>query len=275
MKPFRRVIDYVRDRNGRLNVYVMGPLETATTLDNFPQGVIYAMEGRRWPQTPFELEASEAALKLGEWLARAAASEMECHHAVAVMERLMPNDPLTAEARAAFPHRTLEQVADREGYDIEMGVVSLVRDHVILERAVRFSRGADGVLSIQLDPDWDGVSRLVYFPDHIQRTVQGRPLMLSPEYTERVRVAKAMGPDVYAAVWDDTQCVRAARLIAEATLSTDPFRQEALRVYGEGHEDPQPIKNLAEALVLQAARVRGSSLPEVMLLPEVDEEMEM
>lgn len=129
-------------------------------------------------------------------------------------------------------------------------------DRIILQRAVHYARDHHGFLRITLQPDWDGMPRLAYFPSHVRRTVQGRPLAVTPEYSERLRVARSMGPDVYAAVWDDTQCVMAARMVADATVVTDPFRAEALRVYGEGYQDPQWFKNLADALIEQAERLR-------------------
>jgi len=146
-------------------------------------------------------------------------------------------------------------------------------DRILLDRAVRYARDPRGYLRITLMPDWNGMPRLNYFPDHVRRTVMGRPLAVTPEYSERLRVAREMGPDVYAAVWDDTQCVMAARMVAESTFATDPFRQEALRVYGEGYEDPQWIKNLAGALLEQADRLRHQVMTTDELLedePDMD-----
>ena len=143
---------------------------------------------------------------------------------------------------------------------------------ILLDRAVHYARDRHGYLRVTLLPDWDGMPRLAYFPDHVRRTIEGRPLACTPEYTERIRVAKSMGEDVYAAVWDDTQCVLAARMVAESTFPTDPFRMEALRVYGDGYEDAQWIKNLAGALLEQADRLRHA----VMTAEELaDDEPEM
>lgn len=143
---------------------------------------------------------------------------------------------------------------------------------ILLSRAVTYNRDHRGYLRITLMPDWDGKPRLDSFPGHVQRTVRGRPLAVTPDYAERIRVAREMGPDVYAAVWDDTQCVMAARMVAESTFATDPFRREALRVYGEGYEDPQWIKNLADALVEQSDRFRH----QVITVDEfLDDESEM
>lgn len=70
------------------------------------------------------------------------------------------------------------------------------------------------------------------FPTHIRWTIEHQPMLCTPQEFQALRVAAQTSPDLRAAVWDDLQCLRATKLLADS-FPEAPFSKEAMLVWAD------------------------------------------
>ncbi|WP_414462447.1 hypothetical protein [Hyphomicrobium sp. DY-1] len=90
-----------------------------------------------------------------------------------------------------------------------------------VSRNVTYTYDDDNVLTIALNPAWNGEMGFRTFPKHVRTVVEAaHALSCRPEELTKLRAADLISTDMLAAVRDDILCGRAERLMAAENTYT-------------------------------------------------------